>query len=241
MNWNRRSSYYNSKQPQPRPSPGAFSSSPLNPGSDNNTRYPPQESYMSGRRESAMLDPRQSTMMGGQQEQSYQEGNDGGRSRYARMQSEPPIHRRMGNRNVYPIANNHRSYETVASGSGSGSYGEPAGYQTDPTSSENSSIERRSPQKRQEPLNDYGINFGQDSSMYQVPTFAGPSGAGRGTEYTPQPPRKDGGGSLLRKVSKVSKSAESRSAPPEKRKSFTKSSFLFLSEIPNFSLDLPSP
>lgn len=174
---------------------------------------------MSGRRDSAMLDPRQSAMMSGQREQGYQEGYDGGRSRFTRMQSEPPINRPMGNRNVYPVANNHRSYETVASGSGSGSYGEPAGYQTDPTSSENSSIERRSPPKRQEPMNDYGINFGQDASMYQVPTFGASPGAGRGTEYSPQPPRKDGG-SLLRRVSKASKSAESGPATMEKRKSW---------------------
>ena len=158
-----------------------------------------------------MVDPRQSMVIG-QREQGYQ---DGGRNKYTRMQSEPPINRPPGNRNVYPMPNNHRSYETVASGSGSGSYGEPVGYQTDPTSSENSSIERRSPPKRQEPMNDYGINFGQDS-MYQVPTFTAPTAGGRGMEYAPQPPRKDGG-SLLRKVSKV---AESRPAPVEKRKSW---------------------
>ena len=96
---------------------------------------------------------------------------------------------------------NHRSDETVASNSGSGSYGEPAGYQTDPTSSENSSIERRSPPKRQEPMNDYGINFGHDT-MYQVPTLSAPTAGSRGMEYSPQTPRKDGG-SLLRKVSKA--------------------------------------
>ncbi len=76
----------------------------------------------------------------------------GPRQRYSRVASEPQIHGHLGGRpgeqNIYPVPNNHRSYETVASGAGSGTSGEPAGYQTDPTSSDNSSIERRqSPSK----------------------------------------------------------------------------------------------
>lgn len=65
--------------------------------------------------------------------------------------------------NDYPIPSNHRSYETVASASGS----DPLGYQTDPTSSDNSSIERAqagSVSKRpSEPANDYGIGFSQNT------------------------------------------------------------------------------
>lgn len=79
---------------------------------------------------------------------------NGARQRYSRIASEPMIHGHLGRpdpngNNIYPIPNNHRSYETVASGAGSsGTSGEPAGYQTDPTSSDNSSIERRqSPSK----------------------------------------------------------------------------------------------
>lgn len=149
-----------------------------------------------------------------------QDGYDGGRNRYSRMQSEPPANRPMGGRNVYPVPNNHRSYETVASGAGSGSYGEPAGYQTDPTSSENSSIDRRSPPKRQEPINDYGINFGQDSS-YQPPAFGVPA-TPRGMETAPPPPRKEIGGSLLRKVSRIESAGSTRDVPAttDKRKSW---------------------
>lgn len=174
----------------------------------------PQDGYYNGRRESNMYDPRQP---------GYQDGYDGGRSRVSRMPSEPPVNRPMGGRNVYPMPNNHRSYETVASGSGSGSYGEPAGYQTDPTSSENSSIERRSPPKRQEPINDYGINFGQDSS-YQPPAFGvpvAPPMAPHVTESAPPPPRKDVGASMLRKVSRVETSGSQQGSPStDKRKSW---------------------
>lgn len=66
--------------------------------------------------------------------------------------------------NDYPIPSNHRSYETVASASGSGS-SDPVGYQTDLTSSDNSSVERgQAVSKRpSEPANDYGIGFSQNT------------------------------------------------------------------------------
>lgn len=68
--------------------------------------------------------------------------------------------------NDYPIPSNHRSYETVASASGSGS-SDPVGYQTDPTSSDNSSIERAQAgpvsKRPSEPANDYGIGFSQNT------------------------------------------------------------------------------
>ncbi|KAI0107616.1 hypothetical protein GGR51DRAFT_154003 [Nemania sp. FL0031] len=204
-NWNRRSSYYG-----------------------NNGR-PPQDGWQGAGRpnriESGMYDQRQSAMIVNSRD-SYYEGFDGGpygnggpnmgaRNRYSRNQSEPHLSGRE--RNVYPIPNNHRSYETVASGSGSGSMGEPTGYQTDPTSSENSSIDRRSPPKRQEPINDYGISFGQSPS-YQAPGLA--LGQGRG-ENAPPPPRKDQG-SILRKPSRAAVSNEKPQRPElgEKRKSW---------------------
>ncbi|RYO75138.1 hypothetical protein DL766_006655 [Monosporascus sp. MC13-8B] len=199
--WNRRSSYYGS----------------LLTGS---TPRFPQDSYYSGRRDSTMYDSRQPAMGGQQREPGYYDGYDGGRIRYSRPQPEPPtMNRPPGGRNVYPMPNNHRSYETVASGSGSGSYGEPAGYQTDPTSSENSSIERRSPPKRQDPVNDYGISFGQESA-YQTPNFGIPTGAGA-VDSAPPPPRHQGG-SLLRKASKAGTpgSAQDRRGMGEKRKSW---------------------
>ncbi|OAA43003.1 hypothetical protein BBO_04918 [Beauveria brongniartii RCEF 3172] len=73
----------------------------------------------------------------------------------------PP--RREFEQNVYPLPNKDRSYETVTSAANSG-HTDPAGYQTDPTSSDNSSIRRASPAKRQEPVNDYGIGFAHQSS-----------------------------------------------------------------------------
>ncbi|GAW20690.1 hypothetical protein ANO14919_101990 [Xylariales sp. No.14919] len=188
---------------------------------------PPQDSWYGHNRPNRIdtggYDQRQS-MMGGPRD-SYYEGFDGGpynnggpsmgmRHKYSRNQSEPYLGGRE--RNVYPIPNNHRSYETVASGTGTGSMGEPAGYQTDPTSSENSSIDRRSPPKRQEPMNDYGISFGQSPS-YQAPGL----GIGQGRAENPPPlPRKEPG-TLLRKPSKpaVSRSQE-RPETGEKRKSW---------------------
>ncbi|PSR99382.1 hypothetical protein BD289DRAFT_37973 [Coniella lustricola] len=112
-----------------------------------------------------------------------------------------------------------RSYETVASGSGTS--GERAGYTTDPTS-ENSSVERRqSPPKRQaEPTNDYGIGFSQDPA-YQPSSFTVGSQAnnqqfGSPTGVpAPTPPRKDG--AMLRKpVQEIQAAPEKQ----KKRKSF---------------------
>ncbi len=98
----------------------------------------------------------------------------GPRQRYPRTASEPQFHsayKQSEQQNAHPVPNNHRSYETVDSGSGSGISGEPAGYQTDPTSSDNSSIERvQSPAKKPEPSNDYGIAFNQ-SPTYQPSAF----------------------------------------------------------------------
>ncbi|KAI0203942.1 hypothetical protein F4808DRAFT_393522 [Astrocystis sublimbata] len=205
--WNRRSSYYgnNARQPQ---------------DGWNGASRP-------SRTDSGVFDPRQSMMMGNSRD-SYYEGMDGGpygngggpsmaaRNKYSRNQSEPYMSNHE--RNVYPAPNNHRSYETVASGSGSGSMGEPGGYQTDPTSSENSSIDRRSPPKRQQPMNDYGISFGQSPS-YQAPGL----GFNRGSAGTSPPvPRKDPG-SLLRKPPTTAGSNGSPQKRPdmgEKRKSW---------------------
>ncbi|KAI1082954.1 hypothetical protein F5B20DRAFT_597166 [Whalleya microplaca] len=207
-NWNRRSSYH----------------------ANNGPRFP-QDSYYGGRPNSAfrpetiMGEPRQPPMTAGPRD-SYYDGYEnnpygngamGGRNRNTRMQSDPHLNRVVADRNVYPMPNNHRSYETVASGSGSGSFAEPTGYQTDPTSSENSSIDRRSPPKRQDPVNDYGISFGQSP---QPPTL----GLGSGSTGPPVVPKKDNG-SLLRKASKIAVSKGSSQERPnmgEKRKSWFK-------------------
>ncbi|KAI0160265.1 hypothetical protein GGR57DRAFT_414075 [Xylariaceae sp. FL1272] len=210
-NWNRRSSYYGGNGPRPTQD-GPYGYGGARPN----------------RADSGMLDYRQSAMLGGSRDSLYDGGYEGGqngyggpgmgsRNRYSRMQAEPQLSGRE--RNVYPVPNNHRSYETVASGSGTGSMGEPMGYQTDPTSSENSSIDRRSPPKRQEPMNDYGISFGQ-SSNYQN------SGIGIAPDYTapqqsPAVPRKDPGGAILSKSSRATvNSSQDRPGMGEKRKSW---------------------
>ena len=146
----------------------------------------------------------------------------------------------QGEQNVYPMPSNGRSYETVASGSGSGTSAELAGYQTDPTSSDNSSIERvQSPPKRQpNPANDYGIGFSQ-SPTYQPPAFTvGVRGPGpkspiplghpaqlqQNAMAPPPVPRKDAGGNtIVRKPTATSVSMQQpqqRPVMPEKRKSW---------------------
>ncbi|CAN8099471.1 unnamed protein product [Discula destructiva] len=107
--------------------------------------------------------------------------------------------------NMYPSpgpgVGDTRSYETVASGSGTS--GERPGYVTDPTSSENSSIDRRqSPQKRQpEPVDDYGIGFTQPQqyqpSVFTVGTNGGLQHGNEAGETGPPVPTKTG--SMLRK------------------------------------------
>jgi hypothetical protein len=160
-----------------------------------------------------------------------------GRRGYPRMSSEPPPfapgYRQQGN-GEYAIPSNHRSYETVASASGSGSSAvEPSGYQTDPTSSDNSSVERvQAPPKPQQPTNDYGIGF-SPSSTYQPPAFtvgyqpAGANGgangyrpAGAPASYggAPPPVPQKGPMPIVRKP--TVEQAQQRPAPPEKRKSW---------------------
>lgn len=115
--------------------------------------------------------------------------------------------------NVYPQPHKDRSYETVTSAGGSGN-SEPVGYHTDPTSSDNSSIERRSPAKRQQqPVNDYGIGFTQNqhyqSEQFSVGSHPLPAPPPQST--APVVPRKDMPSALRREVSQ---------APSEKRKSW---------------------
>lgn len=83
---------------------------------------------------------------------------------------------------VYPMPHKDRSYETVTSAAPSG-HSDPAGYQTDPTSSDNSSIDRISPAKRAEPVNDYGIGF-SNTRAYEVQNFA----IGNQAQNNPLPP-----------------------------------------------------
>ncbi|KXX82852.1 Meiotically up-regulated gene 9 protein [Madurella mycetomatis] len=174
---------------------------------------------------------------------SYGPPAQGGRRGWPRMSSEPQYGSayRQQNPNEYAIPSNHRSYETVTSASGSGSSGEPAGYQTDPTSSDNSSVERvqSATKRQQEPANDYGIGFSQ-SATYQPPAFTvgmrgpGMNGGGVGNSQAsgalhyggsvsaPPVPQKDQGSMLRKPISAagVQERPQQRPAEPEKRKSW---------------------
>ncbi|KAK6216253.1 Glucose-6-phosphate 1-dehydrogenase [Pestalotiopsis sp. IQ-011] len=215
---NRRSSYY---------------------GNSNGPRFPHEGYYGGGRSgssqrpESVNFDPRASAMAGGPRDAYFDgfdsgnggpHGGNGPRNRISRQQPEPYLTSHpVANRNVYPSPNDQRSYETVASGSGSASYGEHSGYQTDPTSSENSSINRRSPHKRQqEAQNDYGISFGQTPG-YRPPVLGEAASQPRtmpDNSHAPPPPPKTGG-PLLRKSSKAAVATEApRSESGDKRKSW---------------------
>lgn len=84
------------------------------------------------------------------------------RARYPRTATEPHFNNGQG---VYPMPGNQQSYENVATASGSGSSGDPAGYSTDP-SSENSSVDRVTPLPVKEPGESYGFNgFGNNPQI----------------------------------------------------------------------------
>jgi hypothetical protein len=227
-----------------------------NGGAGANAARFPQDSYYGGRPQStsrieSMYDMRPAP--GAQRDSYYADGPQGGynngyspgpngadRRRYPRAASEPHFNppRQQQDPNIYPIPNNHRSYETVASASGSGTSGEAPGYQTDLTS-DNSSAERvQAPQRRrQEQMNDYGSGYNQNagypSSSFTVgvkspmnlnsqPTNGYQSGGG--ANYGAPAPAAPSKGGLLRKqstqTSQPPSAAEQRPAAGEKRKSW---------------------
>ena len=128
--------------------------------------------------------------------------------------------------NVYHLAHKDRSYETVTSAEGSG-HSDQIGYQTDPTSSDNSSIERQSPARRAESTNDYGIGFsqpqpyqnlglgGNQTSRRPVPPAHGSAQQGG----RPPVPRKEVS-SVLKRQSTQQTQKQEPSAAPDKRKSW---------------------
>ncbi|KAM0278368.1 hypothetical protein ACHAQH_005188 [Verticillium albo-atrum] len=204
---------------------------------DNGARFP-QDSYYGGRPNSMRPESAQMEYnnhnRSGYFDPSHGQGGYGpgpSRQRASRMNSEPMNGYGRGAQQVYPMPHKDRSYETVTTAAGSG-HSEQAGYQTDPTSSDNSSIERVSPAKRAEPANDYGIGFNQQGS-YQPSAFnnyaSGANGAGpSGANYQPAPmtnsntappaaPQKMGG--MLRKQS-TQQSTQQRPDVGEKRKSW---------------------
>ncbi|PHH69382.1 hypothetical protein CDD80_6782 [Ophiocordyceps camponoti-rufipedis] len=89
-------------------------------------------------------------------------GRHAQRDRGQRMHAEPHYQVYGREQTVYPLPHKDRSYETVTSAAPSGN-SDPNGYMTDPTSSDNSSVDRVSPVRRRKPTNEYavGSNHGQ--------------------------------------------------------------------------------
>lgn len=180
--WNRRSSF--NPTPQPRFQRDSYYSQRPN-------SYRPDIGGPDGAGPSRNSYFDQQGGYGGPYGQGPQQGaySQGPPRRMSRMQTEPQYPTYGREQNVYPMPHKDRSYETVTSAAASGN-SDHAGYQTDPTSSDNSSIDRRSPAKRQEqPRNDYGIGFNQSQSLQpQSFTVGMPNGGSGGGHLLPAVP-----------------------------------------------------
>lgn len=133
------------------------------------------------------------------------------------MNPEAQYNQRAAGANPY---HGDRSYETVASGSGTS--GDRPGYGTDPTSSDNSSVERQqaSPKRQLEPVNDYGIGFNHAAdyhpSSFTVSGNGGPQyGSPAGGAGTAQVPRSEA--SVMRQPVQ---DAQAEPGKQKKRRSF---------------------
>ncbi|XP_044714845.1 uncharacterized protein HRG_11478 [Hirsutella rhossiliensis] len=149
----------------------------------------------------------------------YNNGRPLPRDRSLRMHPDQQYQTHGREQNVYPMPHKDRSYETVTSAGGNS---DPAGYQTDPTSSDNSSVDHRvAPAKRPGP-NDHGIGFSQSQPGFAV------SGGGNGhaNHALPSPPAEAGHFDNGSNVPLKQSSALSRQVTPphhdgpEKRKSW---------------------
>ncbi|KAH7257374.1 hypothetical protein BKA59DRAFT_106173 [Fusarium tricinctum] len=168
-NWNRRNSSYTTNPP----------------------RFP-RESYYNNRPISFKPDGNQQDMASSSRSnhfdgQAYNNGYGTGpsRQRMSRMQSEPQ-YQNGHDQNIYPLPNKDRSYETVTSAAGSGN-SDHAGYHTDPTSSDNSSIDRTMPAKRREPFNEYASSSYQPQQSYQSRPYPATGMNGNGQPQVPPP------------------------------------------------------
>jgi len=188
--WNRRSSYNPTPQPRfqrdsyysqrpasYRPDMGGYDGA--GPSTARNSYYDQQGGYGGSHNQ------------GPYNQGPYQQGpyGQGPPRRLSRMQTEPQYQNHGREQNIYPMPHKDRSYETVTSAAASGN-SDHAGYQTDPTSSDNSSIDRQSPAKRpDQPQNDYGIGFNQSQSFQpQSFTVGVPNGGPNGRHPLPVPP-----------------------------------------------------
>ncbi|KAF4510511.1 hypothetical protein G6O67_002391 [Ophiocordyceps sinensis] len=167
------------------------------PRPSNQPRFP-QDGFYSNRAPSV----RTEAPYGGTARNSYHEsrqahggGGGGGhnngygrplpRDRGQRMHPDQQAQTYGQEQNVYPMPHKDRSYETVTSAGGNS---DPNGYQTDPTSSDNSSVDHRAaPAKRQAP-NDYGIGFSQSQPDFAVSD----GGNGHLNHALPSPPAEAG-------------------------------------------------
>ncbi|SPN96960.1 uncharacterized protein DNG_00478 [Cephalotrichum gorgonifer] len=185
MEWNRRGSYYASRTNVPSRPPSIYSMA------GNIPRYP-QDAYY-GNRSASQLDLKSSPGArdsyhemsqqgsythnnGGGGYGGYNAGNGGlypGRQNGSRPPQNAQYNQNQRDPNgVYPIQHRDRSYETVTSAaSGSGSGGDQGSYRTDPSSSDNNSLNRASPPKPSPPTNDYGIGF-NGAATYQPAAFS---------------------------------------------------------------------
>jgi len=162
--------------------------------------------------------------------------NDGGhmdygpvpsRQRMSRMHTEP-MHAPQPSFGSYHLQHKDRSYETVTSAAEGSRNSDQIGYQTDPTSSDNSSIERRSPAKRQEPVNDYGIGFGQSQPYNNLTGLSNPNQAPAPPQHATRQQQNGRQGvvrkeapSLLKRQSTQNAPQTAETSPPtEKRKSW---------------------
>ncbi|OAA39730.1 hypothetical protein NOR_06150 [Metarhizium rileyi] len=165
-NWDKRGSVQPGHQPR-FPQDSYYSSRPVSIRGDSQYGL-----HNTGTARATMYENQHSG--GGFNNSGYERAHGGSRymsrDRSQRLPSESHYSVYGREQGVYPIPHKDRSYETVTSAAPSGT-SDPAGYQTDPTSSDNSSIDRTSPGKRPEPANDYGIGFSQ-TQAYEVQNFA---------------------------------------------------------------------
>lgn len=214
-NWNRRNSSYSNQPRFPRDS--YYGSRPV-------SLRPEGNQYDTGSR---------SNYFDGQ---AYSNGYGTGpsRQRMSRMQSEPQ-YQTGHDQTIYPLPNKDRSYETVTSAAGSGN-SDHAGYQTDPTSSDNSSIDRTMPAKRREPFNEYASSSSQQQPANQSrpwpapgmnsngshPQMPPPSHAqyAPGHDQAPVPPQKQKNTLLRRTSTQQSAQQPQQTAGGDKRKSW---------------------
>ncbi|KAM6531087.1 hypothetical protein FSOLCH5_000572 [Fusarium solani] len=167
-NWNRRNSSFTNQTRYPHDSYYGRPAS-LRPENSHYESGPPRSSYFDG--------------------QAYNNGYGTGpsRQRMSRLQSEPQYQSHGRDQNIYPLPHKDRSYETVTSAAGSGN-SDQAGYQTDPTSSDNSSIDRTMPAKRREPFNEHGSAPNMAQQPYQPRPWPGSGANGNGKQPQGPPP-----------------------------------------------------